>query len=336
MTDRALVAGAMLPVRRPLPAVEVPEVGRLRLGGPKGEKRPGKALDYFRATAPIRDDLDALIQVYGGSPIIPWQSPDGPQWQTVVTAQVLRIVIPRYQDAMIRPRYEAYNGANYMTRHCDGSTAWEPTPDGKDEAGQFVAGSWAPAPCSCDPNDAECTLVTRLKVILVGLPLHGVWRLDCHGQYAAASWPAQMELAEAMQRDRRRVTGTIRIESRVRRSAVHGKSLYKVPVLRLDEPYLVEFDEPAAEPIGEVIEAAELPAEPPPPPPAVDNGHTPALEGNATDPPDPLAIAYTDRDKPENAAALREFIKRIKGKGSLPAAAREMTLREIVNAVEGA
>lgn len=330
MTDRALIAGEAIPVRRPLPAVEVPEIGRLRLGGPKGEKRPGKALDYFRATAPIRDDLEDLVRVYGGSPIIPWQSPDGPQWQTVITTQVLRIVIPRYQDALLRPRYEAYNAGHYMTRHCDGTTAWDPTPDGKDEAGHIVPGSWAPGPCSCDPNDPECTLVTRLKVIILGLPLHGVWRLDCHGQYAAASWPAQMEMAAAMLRDNRRVKGTIRIESRTRRSAVHGKSLYKVPVLRLDEPYLVEFEAPEGERIGEaeVVEAEVA---------EVDQaGHTPELEGNAASPPDPLAIAYTDRDKPENAEALREFVRTIKGKGSLPAAAREMTLREIVNAIEGA
>lgn len=229
-------AGPTDPARVPLPEVQLPECGRLRLGGPKQPNKPGTPLDFFRATAAIREDLEELVRVYGDpKTITPWDSPDGKQWQSVLTEAVLHIALPPYSDTLIGPRYEMFNAGQYLTRHCDGRTCWVPNK---------VAKRWEARRCVCSPEDPECAQVTRLKVVVLGVPAHGVWRVECHGAYAARHWPAQVQMAQDLARDGRPVPATIRIESKTGRSAVFGKSNYKVPVLRLEEAFVLPVGEP--------------------------------------------------------------------------------------------
>lgn len=231
MTTAVAIRDDTAVARNPLPEVQLPECGRLRLGGPKHPNRPGEPLDFFRATAPIREDLEELARVYGDpDKIEPWQSPDGQQWQTILTAPVLPVALPPYSDTLTGPRYEAYNAGHYMTRACDGRTCWAP-----DKA----AKRWVDRSCVCDPEKPECAQVTRLKVVVLGVPAHGVWRVECHGAYAARHWPAQVKMAQDLAREGRPVPATIRIESKTGRSAVFGKSNYKVPVLRLEEAFVL-------------------------------------------------------------------------------------------------
>jgi hypothetical protein len=271
---------AIEPYRMPLPEVQLPEVGRLRLGGPMepiidkqtGKQRLGKTgqpvmkmgrpLDSFRATAPIREDLEELARVYGDpSTIQPWQSPDGPQWQTVLTQPVIHVALPPYSDTLVGPRYETYNAGHYMTRHCDGRTCWVPNKEAK---------RWEPKRCLCSPDDPECAQVTRLKVVVLGVPAHGVWRVECHGAYAARHWPAQVQMAQDLARDGRPVPATIRIESKTGRSAVFGKSLYKVPVLRLEQAFVLGGAPVAVELPDVVIPSLPAPSEPLPPDEPID------------------------------------------------------------------
>lgn len=349
-------------VRRPLPEVELPECGRLRLGGPQQpivDKQTGKPrlkdgkpvmkmgapLDFFRATAPIREDVEELARVYGDPALIePWQSPDGPQWQTVLTQPVLHVALPPYSDTLVGPQYEAYNAGHYLTRCCDGRICWVPNRE---------AQRWEERACLCDPEQPECAQVTRLKVVVLGVPAHGVWRLECHGAYAARHWPAQVRMALDLARDGRAVPATVRIESKTGRSAVFGKSHYKVPVLRLESAYVLPageqrelLDGPRTDP--EQLEqphesAGRPPAQPLPPDDEVWDGE--ATEVADETPPasgDPWA-ALTFRQAIELPDAIKRLEAELRPFGlainqlqrALACSPADLTLRQIVDRISG-
>src|SRR5581483_12162329 len=99
-----------------------------------------------------------------------WESPDGRQWQTVLTSSVLPVALPPYTDTLLGPRFEAYNAGHYMTRQCDGRTCWVPVQPKMDGKRVVEPGRWEARRCICNPEEPECAQVTRLKVVVLGIP----------------------------------------------------------------------------------------------------------------------------------------------------------------------
>jgi hypothetical protein len=291
-------AAEISPSDRPQPQIVGTEqkldvVGRLRLGGPK---RPvlrsgkpligrngkpvmgfGEALDRFRATALERDDLEELARVHGDpATITPWDSPDGPAWQTVLTASVLPVLLFPLPDTLVGPRYEAYNGSHAMQKYCDGQIAMVPNPLARDDKTQPP---WIPRPCSCDRSDADaCARVTRLKVGIRGIPFRGVWDVVCHGNYAAQHWTNVVIQAEYLsrQQDGRPIAATLSIKEKKGRSAVFGPHASRVPVLRLEEAFVLM---PGAAQVPQIA----APSGPTLPPPSEDIPPDDAIDVEATE-----------------------------------------------------
>ena len=187
--------------------------------------------------------------------------------------------------------------------------------------------------------------MTRLKVVVLGVPAHGVWRVECHGGYAARHWPAQVAQAQLLARDGRPVPATIRIESKTGRSAVHGKSLYKVPVLRLEDAFvlpgapqaLIEAPAPEVQQIAGPEPEEPLPPLEDEPPIEVEAS---VVEEPATEAPEEawraVSYAVAQADRGTYFRELSAFQRAVRGLGTLPEDAKHMTLGMIADAMSGA
>lgn len=160
------------------------EVGRIRLGvkvaTSNGKSRPAK-LDTLRFTSPRRDLIERVAELYGGK-VEPWQPLKGNgQWQVITTSTEVPVMVPP-QDAAQSQWYEAWSKGGCL-RRCDGQT-------------ERISGK----PCMCDPDPQErdCKMHTRIRVLLEEVPGIGVWRVDTGSWYAAAELPTTARiLAEA-------------------------------------------------------------------------------------------------------------------------------------------
>lgn len=175
-------------------ARRIPEAGRIRIGDKvaagKGE-RP-RAIDTFRFTSHDSEALGQITEMYGGA-VIPWSDPkaaDG-QFQVITAASEIRVVLP--PDPLgTTPIYELWGGGG-CDRRCDGLTAavLVAGPEGKEPAD---------VPCICTAKGAmECSVVTRLNVILPEVRFAGVWRLDTKSWNAAQEMPGMVDLIQSMQ-----------------------------------------------------------------------------------------------------------------------------------------
>lgn len=161
------------------------QIGEIRIGhvidtGKVSQKtgkpitRPDK-LNAFRFTSPSRPILERVATLYGGE-VTPWTPANGgpSAWQVYSTSDRLPVTIPP-RDA-VSQWYELYRGSK-CERRCDGVTEHK-----KDK------------PCLCNPDNRQCTITTRVNVMLTKVKGVGQWLLVTKGYHAAVELPALAEL----------------------------------------------------------------------------------------------------------------------------------------------
>lgn len=164
------------------------EVGRIRLGtSTKKTSRAGREynepvkLERFRLTSRSEALIIQAAGLYGGEPEI-WQPDHGAQqWQVVIDAKSLPVIVP--PDACSQ-YYEQWS-AGRCQRRCDG--ARELLED-------------LPCICGPDPDDKKrqgCKPTTRVSLMLAEMEGIGIWRLETHGYNAAAELPGVVDLLSA-------------------------------------------------------------------------------------------------------------------------------------------
>ena len=217
----------------------LPEIGRLRLGAEKEVNRPGKPLDTFRFTSPLKKTVDLVATIYGGE-TQPYRGVDGDEWQVIVERKVLPVLIPP-ENAYSSWMEQWSRGV--LDRRCDGERAQlvEDSPDGH---------ILVERPCVCAqewPDDKErrtslyaCSPKLRVNVILSELPISGQVLLTCGGWNASAEVGGVVETVRGMMAVRRNaglpvypVGASLWISSRTTKSRIHGTRHFKTPVLAL-------------------------------------------------------------------------------------------------------
>ena len=220
--------------------VRLPEIGRLRLGGAKEANRPGKPLDTFRFTSPLKKTVDLVASIYGGE-VKPYKGVDGPEFEVVIERKVLPVLIPPTEGSHSSWMEKWSKGV--LDRRCDGETVRlvEDSPDGPIPVEQ---------PCVCAeewPDNQErraslyaCSPLLRVNVILSELPISGQVLLASSGWNAAAEVGGVVETVEGMMAERLNaglpiypVGASLWIASRTTKSRVHGTRHFKTPVLAL-------------------------------------------------------------------------------------------------------
>lgn len=198
------------------------EAGRIRMG-----EKTAKAMTYlerFRFTSPDEGLLNQIAALYGGT-VEPWHEPKASpshQFQVKITEDVIAVILP--PDALDQ-WYELWAGSGCV-RRCDGEQCETPMPgpDGHD---------LVTVPCMCVANGAmECKPHTRLKVLLPGVDMHGVWRLETKGWNALHELPGMVDLIQDMTMRGRIVQAQLSIDKSEK--MVKGKkSHYIVPKIEL-------------------------------------------------------------------------------------------------------
>ena len=210
------------------------ELGRIRTGdqvefqdGSGATKRRPRKLETFRLTSQGRELVAAAAALYGGEPRA-W----GDQWEVVVTAESLPVMLPPGQA--VSQWYEMWSGGGCQ-RRCDGSR-------------QVLVDE----PCACPVDKVEraqlasrgqaCKPTTRVNLILPELPGLGVWRLESHGYYAAVELAGAAEYLSMATSVGHRIPARLRLVKRqVKRPAIgrDGKATvqtrnFAVPTIDLE------------------------------------------------------------------------------------------------------
>lgn len=194
------------------------EIGRIRIGqqvatsNGKG-KRPAK-LTTFRLTSPDRNRIQQAAVLYGGQPT-EWEAPAGNQWEVVTETDALNVICPP-SDMAFSQHYELWSGGGCQ-RRCDGRNE-----------------SISEGPCICDPDKRECTIHTRLSVMLRDLPGLGVWRIDTSGYYAAVELQGAVEVVQLAAGRGQMLPARLRLEQRMIKRAGQGVKRFAVPVLDIE------------------------------------------------------------------------------------------------------
>jgi hypothetical protein len=158
------------------------QLGEIRIGHVvAGTSKAGKAytrpskLNHFRFTSPSKEILASVADLYGGT-VQPWTPANGgpSEFEVYSTTNRLPVLIPP-RDA-VSQWYELYAGSKCQ-RRCDGVTEHK-----RDR------------PCLCDPDNRECSITTRVNVMLRDVPALGQWLLVTKGYYAATELPPAAEL----------------------------------------------------------------------------------------------------------------------------------------------
>jgi hypothetical protein len=158
------------------------QLGEIRIGHVvSGTSKTGKAytrpakLDKFRFTSPSREILASVAELYGGK-VQPWTPANGgpSEFEVYSTVDRLPVLIPP-RDA-VSQWYELYAGSKCL-RRCDGQV--EQKSDQR---------------CMCNPERRQCTITTRVNVMLRDVPALGQWLLVTKGYYAATELPPAAEL----------------------------------------------------------------------------------------------------------------------------------------------
>lgn len=206
------------------------ELGRIRLGvqvpvkGRPGVMRPEK-LSTFRVTSASRELVQAVADYYGKGEVGTWDSPRGPEAETVITSPYLDVIVP--PGEVVDPWMEMWSGGGCV-RRCDGVT-------------EQLAG--VPCMCPADPKTRQelaakgkaCKATTRLNVALPAIPDLGVWRLETHSYYAAVELTGAAEVLRQATEQGVMIRARLRIDHRqVRRPGEPTKD-FIVPVIELPD-----------------------------------------------------------------------------------------------------
>lgn len=193
------------------------EAGRIRIGQQvatgNGRKRPEK-LTTFRLTSSDRTRIQQAAQLFGGTPA-EWDAPAGRQWEVVTEVDSLNVIVPP-ADMSFSQHYELWSGGGCQ-RRCDGR--YESITEG---------------PCVCDPEKRECTIHTRLSVMLRDLPGLGVWRIDTSGYYAAVELQGAVEVVQLAAGRGQMLPARLRLEQRMVKRLGEGTRRFAVPVLDVE------------------------------------------------------------------------------------------------------
>lgn len=193
----------------------IAEVGRIRIGqqvkSGKGT-RPTK-LTTFRLTSANKTRVDQAAYLYGGN-VTEWEAPAGQQWEVVTEADALPVIVPP-SDMAFSQHYELWS-AGGCQRRCDGN--YESITD---------------QPCICNPEARECSIHTRLSVMLRDLPGLGVWRVDTSGYYAAVELQGAVEVIQIAAGKGQMLPAQLRLEQRMVKRG--GKTMrFAVPMLDVE------------------------------------------------------------------------------------------------------
>ncbi len=227
----------------------IAEVGRIRIGqqvaGNNGRKRPEK-LTTFRLTSSDRTRIDQAAQLYGGT-VAQWDAPAGKQWEVVTETDSLNVIVPP-SDMCFSQAYELWSGGG-CARRCDGYNE-----------------SISQGPCVCDPEKRECSIHTRLSVMLADLPGLGVWRIDTSGYYAAVELQGAVNVIQMAAGRGQMLPARLRLEQRMVKRLGEGTRRFAVPVLDVEISPAQLLGGSAPQPIlveqgtGRVLETVERPA----------------------------------------------------------------------------
>lgn len=198
------------------------QLGEIRIGhvveaktkSGKTTTRPEK-LSKFRFTSPSADILTAVAKAYGGD-VQPWTPANGglDEFEVYTTTDRIPVVIP---PLAVTQWYELYAGSKCV-RRCDGQAEQK-----SDSA------------CLCDPEQRDCSITTRLNVMMRDVPPIGYWLLTSRGYYAAVELPP---IADLLAQGGGNVPGWLGLEER--RAVVEKPSgesetrRFMVPTLDID------------------------------------------------------------------------------------------------------
>lgn len=166
-------------------------------------------LERFRITSPEKETMEQVSALFGGE-VKPWDGHRGVEWEVVISAEKLPVLIPRQH---IDPNYEFW-GNGVKLRLCDGGIERlrnQPClcrQPGNHEH-RFVKGAcimcgldqeWhgpdhehvfdSAGKCSVCGCGRLCKPTTRLSVMIHGVPGLGYFKLESHGFNAAIELPA--------------------------------------------------------------------------------------------------------------------------------------------------
>lgn len=200
----------------------LPQHGRIRTGEfAKGKKFP-TSLKHFRFTSPDKGAIEHLAHTYGGT-VQPWKNPKAnppEQWQVTTTSDVIAVsLVP----ASVKLNYELW-GNGFLRRRCDGVDCFARKP-GNPPTEVVMA-------CICNTKgNVECSPVTRLNVVLPGLPFKGTWMLQSNGWNVFSEMPGVAALLENMASGQL-IDAHLRLTSRQKDG---GQRKFVVPVIELPE-----------------------------------------------------------------------------------------------------
>ena len=272
----------------------VVDTGRVSQKTGKPILRPEK-LSKFRFTSPSKPILEQVATLYGGT-VQPWTPANGgPQeWEVFSTSDRLPILIPPRNA--VSQWYELYAGSRCI-RRCDGEVEQK-----SDQS------------CMCNPAKRQCSITTRVNVMLRDVPALGQWLLISKGYYAGTTLPDAAELLALVGGY---VPGWLGMEEKsVQRD--EGPSRFMVPTIDVD----ITPRELMAGQISDVAAKAEL---------AVPE--RPAIEAPSEEkpPPDYLSLAGMARD----AETVRGIYKTAVAKGHMTIELRA-GLAEVTKKLEAA
>lgn len=189
------------------------ELGRIRSGQKSAAGYPQK-LTTWRITSPQRNLLDQAAELWGGA-VEPWEHVTGQQWQVVLDADTLPIVIPG--DESVTQWMEAWTAAG-VARRCD-------------QQREMLSDQ----PCICKAEDRDeqlCSPHTRLNVFLPEISDLGRFRLETQGWNAAKEIGGVADLLSMAKASF--VPARLRLEHRsIKRPGEPAKD-FVVPVIELD------------------------------------------------------------------------------------------------------
>lgn len=231
------------------------EHGRIRFGK-KVPTKPGKAdrpvaLKHWRFTSADKEAIEALADLYGGTPEEWFEPKANPQhqYQVLTTSAAINVMLP---PEALSVWYELWSGKG-CERRCDGEEVQVLTSDPNDPLRMI--------PCKCKQQGyMECKPKSRLNVLLPEIRMAGFWRMETNSWNAVEELSA-MENALSVMQQRGILVARLALHEQTDLDKNQKRRHYVVPRL--------EFNESTAELLAGASQAVGLPT----------GGHVPGVTG---------------------------------------------------------